>query len=185
MKQDNHVNIMCDLETTGVSPGCCILSIALVPFSTDYPLDTFYETISHKDSLSEGFTDNAETLAWWDKQRPDIQQEAFSGTRSVRGVLKTVSHYLAEIGEPKNIILWGNGKDFDNVILAHAFKHLGIKQPWHYKNKRCYRELDAYFPMWSKGSIKDAHNALQDALAQARHAEVIIEAARKLTPMKI
>lgn len=177
---ERAINVMCDLETTGVEAGCCILSIAFVPFATEYPLDSFYETISHLDSKINGFTDDSATLAWWDKQKSEIQQEAFSGTRGVKSVLETASHYLAQLGEPKEIYLWGNGKDFDNVILAHAFKKLGIKQPWHYRNNRCYRDLAAMYPMFPKGDIAQAHNALHDAQAQASHAEVIMNAVKKI-----
>ena len=176
--QENKINIMADLETTGVDAGCCILSIALVPFATDYPLDTFYETISHQASLAAGFVDDPYTLAWWDKQDLDVQGEAFSGIRSPESVLKSVSHYLSELGEPKDIIIWGNGKDFDNVILGHAFKKMGIKQPWHYKNNRCYRDLAAMYPMFPKVKPMLAHNALQDAIAQSIHAELILRSVK-------
>lgn len=169
------VHVMVDLETTGVEAGCCILSIGLVPFHTEYPYDTFYETISHLSSKDAGFTDDSATLGWWDKQKPEIQAEAFSGTRPIRSVLETVSSYLGNLGDPKEIYLWGNGKDFDNVILSHAFKKLGIKQPWHYRNNRCYRDLAAMYPYYPKGDIMQAHNALHDAIAQARHAEIIFK----------
>lgn len=172
-------NIMCDLETTGVDAGCCILSIALVPFCTDLPLDTFYETISHTDSHIEGFIDDPQTLRWWDKQKPEIQQEAFGGTRKLRSVLESMSFYLQTIGDPKEIYLWGNGKDFDNVILSHALKRMGMKQPWHYRNNRCYRDLAAMYPMFPKGDVMQAHNALSDALAQASHATTILQAAKR------
>lgn len=177
---ENKINVMVDIETTGTEPGCCVLSIALVPFCTEYPLDTFYETISHLDCKLEGLTDDSQTLAWWDKQKPEVQEEAFSGTRSLRSVLESMSHYLAELGEPKNIILWGNGKDFDNVILTHCFKRLRIKQPWHYRNNRCYRDLAAMYPMFPKGDIAQAHNALHDAQAQASHAETILKAVMRI-----
>lgn len=169
------VHIMVDLETTGTAAGCCILSIGLVPFATEYPYDTFYETISHRSSLENGFVDNHDTLAWWDKQKPEIQSEAFSGIRSIDSVLRSVSSYLTVLGDPKEIFLWGNGKDFDNIILSHAFNRMNIKQPWHYRNNRCYRDLAAMYPYYPKGDVMQAHNALQDALAQARHAEIIFK----------
>lgn len=164
---------MCDLETTGTAPGCCILSIALVPFHSEYPFDSFYETISHLDSKTEGFTDSSETLNWWDKQKPEIQEEAFSGTRSVRAVMESAMWYLKQLGEPKDIFLWGNGKDFDNVILSYTLDKLGIKKAWHFKNNKCYRDLAAMYPWVKKQDIMKAHNALEDARAQAAHAEMI------------
>lgn len=176
------VNLMCDLETTGTRAGCCILSVALVPFCSEYPLEYFYEKISWQDSMREGFSNDADTLRWWDKQKPEIQEEAFSGTRSVRAVLESVSHYMANLGSPKEIYLWGNGKDFDNVILTEAFKKLGMETPWHFRNNKCYRDLAAYWPMYPKPDIMQAHNALEDAKGQAAHAEIIIQGASRGVP---
>lgn len=171
----SKIHLMCDLETTGVEPGCCILSIALVPFHTEAPLDSFYETISHLSSKTAGFVDDIETLNWWDKQKPGIQQEAFAGTRSIKAVMESACHFISLLGDPKDIFLWGNGKDFDNVILSHTLKKLGIKQPWHYRNNRCYRDLAASYPWVKKQDIMYAHNALHDAKAQAAHAEMIFK----------
>ena len=176
------VNLACDLETTGTGAGCCILSIALVPFCTDTPLDTFYETISHVSSLDEGFTDDHDTLRWWDKQKPEVQDEAFSGVRSVRAVLESVSHYLANLGSPKEIHIWGNGKDFDNVILAAAFKKLGMPLPWDFRNNECYRDLAKRYPMYPRLNPEIPHHALYDAIAEARHAEIIIAGATRGVP---
>ena len=177
-------NLMCDLETTGVSPGCCILSIALVPFNTDMALDSFYETISHKKSLDAGFVDDSDTLKWWDKQKPALQEEAFSGIRDPKSVLESVAFYMQTLGEPKEIFLWGNGKDFDNVILTESFKKLGIKQPWHYRNNRCYRDLAAAYPMFPKPENAELHHALQDAMTQAKHAtQIILGASRGVPPV--
>lgn len=177
-----NINVMVDLETTGVEPGCCILSIALVPFLVPAPLDNFYETISHQKSLEAGFTDDPETIAWWNRQRKDIAEEAFSGFRSPQSVLESVSFYLRQLGEPKEIHLWGNGKDFDNAILTKYFKQIGIKLPWHYRNNHCYRDLANMYPSIAKGEVEGAHNALNDALAQAKHAERLFEMASRGIP---
>lgn len=170
-------NLMLDLETTGTKPGCCILSVGIAPFLTDIPQDTFYEAISHSSSRSYGFTDSPDTLSWWDKQKPDIQAEAFSGTRDLKAALESISFYMKCLGEPKEIIVWGNGKDFDNMILTEAFQRLGMKVPWDFRNNRCYRDLAAMYPMYPKEKIANAHNALADALAQARHATLMITGA--------
>ncbi len=172
-------NIMLDLETTGLDAGCCIISVALVPFLTDNPIEPFYETISHRSCLDAGFTDNHSTLAWWDRQKPEIAAEAFSGTRSIDSVLDSISFYLACIGEPKEIFMWGNGKDFDQPILTAAFRKLNKKLPWDYRNNKCYRDLTAMYPYMDKPENKTKHNALADAKAQAEHAQHIILEARR------
>ena len=165
----------CDLETTGVTAGSCILSIALVPFHTEYPLDHFYEKISHKLSRDDGFTDNDETLNWWDKQKPEVQEEAFSGIRSPEAVLLSLNAYLKAVGDPKEIYIWGNGKDFDNVILTAAFTKLGLKPYWDFRNNKCYRDLAAHYPYYTKVKPDIPHHAYYDALAEAKHAEIIFQ----------
>jgi hypothetical protein len=173
------MHIMVDLETTGVEPGCCILSIALVPFDLGLELTPFYDKISHRLSRDYGFVDDPDTLNWWDKQKPEISDEAFSGDRSPEAVLESVSYYLKQMGEPKQLYLWGNGKDFDNVILTKAFKKLGKKLPWHYGNNWCYRDFTKLYPMIPKLSNPNAHNALADAQAQASHLELIFDSIRR------
>lgn len=161
-------NIMCDLETTGTSGGCCILSVGLVFILDGVICDTYYDKISHEFSKYAGFHDDPDTVAWWNKQRADIQEEAFSGMRTPDSVLESISHKLKEYGTPRDIYLWGNGSDFDNVILSAAYKRLGMPQPWHYTNNSCYRTWKNSAPVPYQKPM-DAHNALADAIAQARH----------------
>lgn len=161
-------NVMCDLETTGKRSGCCILSVGLVFIVEGMIVDTYYEKISHNESKMAGFNDDQDTLAWWNKQRTDIQLEAFSGLRSPRSVLQSISNKMKEFGSTRDIHLWGNGSDFDNAILAGAYEWLGIPQPWHYTNNSCYRTWKNSVAIPYQKPV-DAHNALEDAIAQARH----------------
>ncbi len=170
------MNIMIDVETTGVDAGCCILTLAAVPFSIHSPLENFYERASHQSSLQAGFTDNPETISWWDKQKSEQQDEAFGGTLSINRMLEAFCAYMATLGDPKDLHVWGNGKDFDNVILGYALKKLHLKQPWSYRNNWCYRDLVKTYPITPKPDNPDAHNALSDAKVQARHAELTMEA---------
>lgn len=161
-------NIVCDLETTGKRSGCSILSVGLVFILEGTICDTYYEKISHTESKLAGFSDDPDTLVWWNKQRADIQEEAFSGFRSPGSVLQSISNKMKEYGSSRELHLWGNGSDFDNAILAGAYEHLGLPQPWHYTNNSCYRTWKNSVPVPYQKPI-DAHNALADAVAQARH----------------
>ena len=176
------MNLMLDLETTGVEAGCCILSVAFVPFATDLPINTFYEKISHRASKDYGFTDDHDTLSWWDKQKKEIQEEAFSGIRDVESVLESITFYLRGLGLPKELHVWGNGKDFDNVILSHYFKRAKMPLPWHFRNNWCYRDLAKKYPVYPYVKPIEAHNALADAQAQATHAELIFQGVKRGIP---
>lgn len=65
--------------------------------------------------------------------------------------------------------IWGNGADFDNVILASVYKRIGMEQPWLYRNNRCYRTLKALHPEIPIERVGTHHNAVDDAESQARH----------------
>ena len=176
------MNIMIDVETTGVEAGCCILTLAAVPFLVHSPIESFYDRASHQSSLQAGFTDNPDTIAWWDKQKSEIQDEAFGGTLSIHRMLESFCSYMATLGDPKDLHVWGNGKDFDQVILAHALKKLHFKQPWSFRNNWCYRDLIKMWPIIPKPENMSAHSALSDAKCQALHAELTIEAVRRGYP---
>jgi len=162
------VNVMIDLETTGTHAGCCILSIGAVFILDGVICDTYYEKISHQLSKYAGFTDSPDTVTWWNKQRKDIQEEAFSGMRTPDSVLESLSDKLKGYGTAKEIYLWGNGADFDNAILSASYKLLDMRQPWHYTNNCCYRTWKNSVAVPYQKPI-DAHNALADAVAQAKH----------------
>jgi exodeoxyribonuclease VIII len=70
--------------------------------------------------------------------------------------------------------LWGNGSDFDNVILGDAYEAAAMRRPWSYNKSRCFRTALADAPeaererLWKRYSVGVGHNALDDALRQAR-----------------
>lgn len=176
------INIMLDLETVGTHPGSGILSIGACTFTTDYvdksPIvnkSFFYAGISFNSLKDEGFDYCNETLKWWLDQAPDAYAKAFSGTDSISSALYKFTAWIATLGcEP---VIWGNGSDFDNAILAAAYKKMGMVQPWKYKNSRCYRTLKELYPAIKPAEFKGLrHDPVSDALNQAVHAELILEA---------
>lgn len=178
-------NFVCDLETTGTQAGCCILSVALVRVGGDWPDDqpAFYQTISHIASLDAGFFDEEDTLLWWNRQHKDVQDEAFSGVRNPIQVMESLAHYLKGFStDPKEIFIWGYGKDFDNVILTAYFKKLGLELPWSFRNNRCLRDLAAYYPAVESVKSTVPHHALHDAIAEATYAAKLFNVARRLPP---
>lgn len=162
------MNIMMDIETLGTRPGCAILSIAAVPFATPFDIEPFYVKIDSTTCTENGFHVDDATIAWWSKQNLDAYNEAFSGTMDIRVALLEFAEYLHHL--PTAPLIWGNGASFDNVLMSEAFKILGMKQPWKYADDRCYRTLKALYPQIPYIKPTIAHNALQDAKAQAAHA---------------
>lgn len=166
----NHV--MIDIETTGTEPGCCILSVSAVPLYEH--AFAFYERISHRKAMEAGFKNSDETLAWWDKQGAVAQTSAFSGTLSTEQVLIELTDWLEQYNTDGKLRVWGNAASFDLKILEWAYRHLGMETPWKYSQECCYRTAKAMFPHVVAEKPLIAHDALEDATAQAKTLEKIL-----------
>lgn len=75
--------------------------------------------------------------------------------------------------------MWGNGVDFDNVILRNAYDAVSIEPFWKHWNNRCVRtivELGRNAGIDPKKTLQfegDQHNALADAIHQAKCVSII------------
>jgi hypothetical protein len=61
--------------------------------------------------------------------------------------------------------LWAFPASFDCVILANAYRAVGLAEPWHYRSVRCMRTL-ASFKKAPRVEAETKHCALSDAKAQ-------------------
>lgn len=178
-------NLMFDIETTGARPGCKVLAIGVVPFSSQGEnLDIlggrkcFYDKI-FAGSYGPDYHSSLDTMQWWDKQPADVRSEAWAGTRYVPEVLHDLARYCDGFGP--DVLVWGNGATFDISILEYLFINNSIQIPWNFRNIRCFRTLKALFPAVGADIMPTVpHNALEDALAQARRAELILSMLSKL-----
>lgn len=163
--------LMIDLETTGTRPGCCILSIGAAGIDKNGSEANFYCRISYAKSQAEGFSDDAETLAWWIKQETATREEAFGGTEEPEdAVCKFVSFVLSKFDtSARNFTVWSKGSDFDFPILKAYFDAFDLRTPWPFYTQRDYRTLQAVFPFIKNAeSNVEKHNAHEDARAQMR-----------------
>lgn len=168
-------HIMLDLETLSSSSSAAIISIGAVTFGhadKDFPKETFYQAIDPIDSQRFGGID-AGTFIWWIKQSEDARQVFYEDHCDLYGALKKFSEFCGQFGD---VTIWGNGADFDNVVLRHAYNITALDAPWSFKNNRCYRTLKGLRPDIEFKRCGVAHNALADAISQAFHAEKILSA---------
>lgn len=171
-------NVMLDLETYGNTPGCGVVSIGAVAFDFEKGAlgKEFYCVFDRRDMKSLEMHDDPDTMAWWGRQSAEakrVLEDAMSDDRSVRvGFgLRQFATYLREQGKIKDVALWGNGSDFDNMILGMLYDKAKITRPWLYSKNRCFRTLRALSPVEPKWQrIGTYHNALDDAKTQAIHA---------------
>lgn len=72
--------------------------------------------------------------------------------------------------------IWSYGANFDEVILAHAYRQKRERTPWSYKNVRCFRTIRAQYPDVEIAETGTKHNALDDAKWQT---ELLLEIAKQ------
>lgn len=162
---------MIDLETMSLAKDAAIISIGAVRFNPDDGSlgDTFYRLVNLKSAQRAGGRIDADTVLWW-MQQSDKARLALTGDGSVLidTALMEFSNWLREA--PLEGI-WGNGSDFDNVVLEGAYLRSSKTAPWSYKVNRCYRTIVGFHGnkiVWDKFEGTE-HNALDDAIYQAKH----------------
>ena len=168
-------NIVVDIETPNNASDSAILSIGAAALSKDGAVvATFYTPVNLQSCLNLGLTMGASTLAWWmeqeDAARKVWEESASKDAPSLPEALQLFQQWLAEsAGDLKYVELWGNGADFDNVIIANAYKVCGRAQPWPFRGNRCFRTLKGmwkrYVPEPEFVGVK--HNAKDDAVHEA------------------
>lgn len=194
-------NVMIDLETWGIGPNALPVSIGAVMFNSTVPvsldpkaegrdpsalLDTFHCGIipqSCQPYIDNGkMSIDASTIMWWlDDERASARREWISLEKhDISTVLVSLVTWM-NAADPREIVLWGNGATFDNVILRSAIKNvLGEESvPWMFFNDRCYRTLNSMAKTFDvpieDESFGTAHCALFDAMYQARRLQRIYE----------
>lgn len=170
-------HVMVDLETKGNKPGCMLLSIGAVYFDpmTGILGDQFYKVVSPEGQQERGLHEDPDTMDWWAKQSEGARQvlgEAEASEVTLQEALGGFTEFLAVAGL-KRVKVWGNGSDFDNAILTVAYMAHQQNIPWEFWNNRCFRTLKNLCPLKMEKSLL-AHNALNDAIMQAEHANKVM-----------
>jgi exodeoxyribonuclease VIII len=158
--------VMLDLETLGVTPDSCILTIAAIKWDRKSPMkskescDIFYRKINIDTCVSLGMKIDEKTLDWWSKQPDESYNEAFDKNDRVC-ITDALLDFFDWYGFSKNI--WSNGDDFDCVIINEYARKLGVKTPWKYWETRDVRTLLDLGGVKYKGVL---HNAVDDCYSQ-------------------
>lgn len=167
-------DIMVDIETLGTRPGSIILSIGAVAFAPGLGLECSFHQIINTDSCRvHGLSEDPATVKWWDNQSPEAQRTKIEAERApnrLPDTLAAFSEFCGAHASPGVLRLWGNGSDFDNVLIAAAYDACRVEPPWKFYNSRCYRTLKNLTPAIRLERTGTHHNALDDARSQAEHA---------------
>lgn len=174
-----------DIETLGKGAGAKIASIgcAILDVKELTITGNFYATI---DTKSQPFRYvDADTVEWWlsqAKTNPESFSELFINQFNsneekaieLEDALNEFSAFLKDTFGDEPVNMFGNGPEFDNVILDDAYNQLEIQTPWKYFNNQSVRTMLLTYRLVSGNSLPKVefagikHHALCDAVHEAK-----------------
>ncbi|EFG1406913.1 exonuclease [Escherichia coli] len=171
-------HLMIDLETMGKNPDAPINALAGKFFdpATGEMGPEFSKTI---DLETSGGVIDRDTIKWWLKQSREAQSAILTDEIPLDDALLQLREFIDENSGEFFVQVWGNGANFDNVILRRSYERQGIPCPWRYTNDRDVRtmvalglvmDFDARSVITFEG---ERHNALHDARYQAKYVSAI------------
>ncbi|HBN1709277.1 TPA: 3'-5' exoribonuclease [Escherichia coli] len=171
-------HLMIDLETMGKNPDAPIISIGAIFFDpqTGDMGPEFSKTI---DLDTAGGVIDRDTIKWWLKQSGEAQSALLTDEIPLDDALLQLREFIDENSGEFFVQVWGNGANFDNVILRRSSERQGIPYPWRYCNDRDVRtivELGKAIDFDARTAIPfegERHNALDDARHQAKYVSAI------------
>lgn len=177
----NH--LMIDLETMGNKPAAPIVAIGAVffaPKSSELGAE-FYMAVNLASAMDQGATPDGDTILWWLKQSSEARAAICTDdTRSITFALSELSSFISRHSDnPRYLKVWGNGSNFDNVILRAAYDRAGQTCPWQFWNDCDVRTMVllgkqlGFDPKRKMPFDGVAHNALADARHQAKYVSAI------------
>lgn len=178
------VHVMVDLETMGKKHNAPIVAIGAVVFdpATGSIGESFYKVVCLESSVNWGAVIDPSTVIWWLKQSSEarsaiVNDDAIPLLDALLQFREFVSDNVA--GGSKKAQVWGNGASFDNSILRSSYDCIAEDYPWEYWNDRDVRTMVElghainYEPQKAIPFEGERHNALADAIHQARYVSAI------------
>ena len=172
------MHIMIDIETLGINPTAPILSIGALAFNPHADSENFVRTgkefylnLNWKDQVWKGAVVEPDTAAWWEKQKPEVKEEAFKGsTDSLSDQVGLITYFLGSQGME---YIWANSPSFDLILLKTLYARADAPYPVRYSKELDVRSIKASWRMlWPSAPLPefqgDAHHPLTDCWNQAR-----------------
>ncbi|MGB1014205.1 MAG: 3'-5' exonuclease [Nannocystaceae bacterium] len=169
---------MLDLETFSTAANAVIVAIGAVFFEPAVGGEPvlgkeFYCRVSPENQ--QGAHLCPATVQWWLRQSRDACWEV-DGSKPMSTIDKALMDFGDWCNAGDRFRLWGNGANFDNVVLRNAYKRTGWPAPGSHRSDMCFRTLRALCPGVERDVPVMAHHALSDAIAQAKTASRILAA---------
>ncbi|MCW2254384.1 hypothetical protein M2263_000475 [Providencia alcalifaciens] len=148
------------------------LSLLLVKLGPE-----FYLTVDLISCEKLGLHIDADTVLWWMEQSNETRAAIVDeDARTIQSALLALSafadNHLSEC-------VWGNGSDFDNIVLASAYAACDFNPFWRFYNNRDVRTIEelgrnaGIDPKKTLAFEGEQHNELTDAIHQAKYVSII------------
>lgn len=183
METKKTKHIMIDLETMGNGSNAAIVSIGAIAFDPKTgALGAEFEEVINLNSAAYYSDIDAPTVTWWLSQGDEARAIFLKETpkSSLKDALLEFNQWLADLGESKDICLWGNGAGFDNVILMNSFKATRIRPNFIHWNDldvrtivKMGKDILGIDPKSDLPREGVHHTALDDAKFQAKYVSEI------------
>lgn len=181
---------MVDIETLGD----LILSIGAVRFTLDDAVEhlfvlenQFHVHIQPASCEAVGLKPDAATVLWWMQQSQEARDAvchppsqtilavALEDLRRFCDLTGELAAHRLGNGDAPAVTIWCKGAGYDFPKLEAAYKAVGAKLPWHFRHEQCYRTMKSNFPGVKEPKRTGTHHdALDDAIHQARHLRDIL-----------
>lgn len=158
------MHVMVDIETLGITPDACILTIAAQQFNpfekrSYSELRSFYSRVSIESQPNRNVEEH--TVEWWAKQSDKAKEEAF--LNEDRDSLPDALSQLSPLIWQSNF-MWVNDPTFEINILENAYQSCAMQIPWEFYLVRDARTVYSLHPDLNKSPA--THHALEDCRRQ-------------------
>lgn len=157
--------LMLDCETLDVGERPVLLSIGAVVFDDKRIHQYFHVSINAETAKAHGFTVSQSTLEWWDQQSRFARSAAFNGIYHIEAALTALVNFYKQYDCQE---IWSKGALADIRWVNNALDYFEMARPWKYYNEFCFRTLLKSVPKFEIPFTGVEHNALDDAIHQAR-----------------
>lgn len=173
----NDWHLSLDLETASLESNAAIVQIGatLWKLGKEYHFFNCYVSLLSCEQLKLNIS--KETMEWWDKQEPTLRNKVFGGKVPIETALADLEDWISGItGDTKSVHIWGNGADFDCVVLKNAYETFRT-YPFNFRKHQHLRtllavvpediQLEAHLAFSHDFPAVQPHDALADATYQA------------------
>lgn len=163
--------VMLDLETMGKRPTAPIVYVGAVAFNLEHRSvgPTFSTGVSLKSAVECGAIIEAETVIWWLQRSEEARKLICDGGTHLAVALSKFKGFCENLCPKADLKMWGNGSEFDNVILGESYERLGLVAPWEFWNNCSYRSKKQEAPDLRIVHEGIHHSAVDDAMSQVKH----------------